>query len=443
METVNNKMLIAVLLTSMLVLADVTIIGLPVSVFLLFILAVTQSVVWIIRLRKQSASMLPGKHKIDVAVAILFLWELLMLIKKLLWPMQDNSLDYQNQIIVMILAVLYFFYKEINTMQELIADIILLAGHVVNLMIVIVYLFETEQNFLFGDILNDSGRLASYLLILCVISTCRYCVSVDSKPKKMFYFMSAVGSFLILFINHNLISLWLMAFVFIAIPVLYRPTAELVKRDMQLCFAYFFLLSNMSLLTNYTELFHGTTIYNLEQAVYIDLFLAIGGVFFFHYWDRIPEGVDLSRLVVRKMRKGYQFVLKVMGILVAGMILGANKWNDLPENVMTPVINNFAVPLTEEIKRSESLFLYMIKNNPVSAVIMLVIIVLMITKLRRNYSFGKQQTTMCLLMSLVFGIQMLIYIPDINTLPVYLFMAVTAAFGKEEMQRVSSVRMNI
>lgn len=442
MKTVNSKILFGILAISMLVLTDVKIMGLEAGLFCLFVLAMVQAVVWIIYIRKNPYSVWKKKYIIDVGVGSIFLWELLGLIIKLVKPIQGGDIEYQTHVIVMILTVFYFNYREINNLADVLTDLILIMGQIGNLMLVTDWVLKIDQSWFLGSMSADTGYAASYILVLCVLGTCKYCMGSDYKMKQWFYFFSSVISFFVLFLNHNIVSIWIMAFVFLLIPILYRATAELVKKDMQLCFAYFFLLSNMSLLTNYTEAFKEVTSYHLEQAVYIELMVAVGGVFFFHYWDRIPEGIDLSRLVVRKMRRGFLFTWKVLGILVIGLLLSADEMTNLSEGIMSSLINSFMIPLVEEIRHTDSLFANMIKNDPVTTVMILVFSVLMINKMNRNFSFGKQRTTMYILVSIVFFIQIFFYVPDRNLLPVYLLMVVMAAFGKEKNIRVSSIKIN-
>ena len=49
-------------------------------------------------------------------------------------------------------------------------------------------------------------------------------------------------------LNHDILSFWILAIYFLAMPIVLRPTAKLVKRDMQLFFLFVFMLSNRSLL---------------------------------------------------------------------------------------------------------------------------------------------------------------------------------------------------
>ena len=147
-------------------------------------------------------------------------------------------------------------------------------------------------------------------------------------------------------------------------PVL-RTTAGLVKRDMQLLFIYLFLLSNMSLLTNYTKVIQANVSFDLEHSVYIELLLAIGGVFFFTQWDKIPEGIDLERLVTRKLRRMFRFLMIAIEIVFVGFILGGEKWKELPDKIGTGMIKSFAVPLADEAGNVKSVSIPALVEPPV------------------------------------------------------------------------------
>lgn len=81
--------------------------------------------------------------------------------------------------------------------------------------------------------------------------------------------------------NHSNISFWILGGTILLIPILLRPTALVFKRAMQMMFVFVFIISNMSLLTNYTGVLLVETSYDLEHSVYLDLLLALGCVLFF------------------------------------------------------------------------------------------------------------------------------------------------------------------
>lgn len=134
------------------------------------------------------------------------------------------------------------------------------------------------------------------------------------------------------------------------------------KKDMQMFFIFLFMLCNMSLFTNYTKMFLVDIHYDIEQSVYLELLVVIGGFFFFKYWNRIPEGVDLRRLVMRKMRRGYQFLARMTSIIFVGIILGGNCWSNLPDSFGMAVVKGFAIPLVNEAYQGRVLSIYALNS---------------------------------------------------------------------------------
>ena len=102
-----------------------------------------------------------------------------------------------------------------------------------------------------------------------------------------------------------------MLSVFIAIPIVFHPTVELVKRDMQMLFLYLFLLGNMGFLTTYTGLIKGGVAYSLDSCIYLNVAIVIGGIFFFRMWEKIPPDVDIKRLVIKRLGRKCFILLKI------------------------------------------------------------------------------------------------------------------------------------
>ena len=198
----------------------------------------------------------------------------------------------------------------------------------------------------------------------------------------------------------------------------------------------------MSLLAGYTQVILTELSYSLEHSVYLDLLLAVGGVFFFHYWDKIPEGIDLERLVMRKMRRVYKGLFWVLGIFFAGTLIGADRWAALGEEVSREAWKGFAVPLIEAVKQGESGFYFCIREAGVGAGVFLVVFfVFLIGRLRRNYGLDKPVTGSLTLMSIVFMVQLLFWKPAGNALTVYFILLLFAAFQKEDKSRLVSIKM--
>lgn len=216
----------------------------------------------------------------------------------------------------------------------------------------------------------------------------------------------------------------------------------MVKRNAQMFFLFGFMLSNMSLLTGYTRMILTELSYSLEHSVYLDLLLVAGGLLFFHYWDKIPEGVDLERLVMRKMRRVYKGALMALGIIFAGTIISADRWSSLGDNMFGKAWKGFALPLVEAVKQGESGFYLCFREAGATVGIFIVIFfIFLIGRLRRNYGLDKPVTGILVLISIVFMIQLLFWNPSANTLTIYFVMLLSAAFQKEEKVKMTGIKI--
>lgn len=201
----------------------------------------------------------------------------------------------------------------------------------------------------FSIIEKTTDTIAAYLILPGIFSVVMYCYS-KVKYKRMVSFAIALITFLALFLNQHYLSIWIMALVLLTISCIYRPRAELIKRDMKLFFSFMFLLCNMSLLVNYTGGMILGISYSLETSVYGELILAIGGVIFFHFWDKIPEGEDLRRVKMVKLQRWFQglFLLLIVTLIVVpfcgGLLAG------LPQQGILGFVRAVFLPLSNELQ---------------------------------------------------------------------------------------------
>lgn len=376
------------------------------------------------------------RSRTEVSILILALYVLIKIVIKMITASETVYFDFE--ITVLALAVMYLLIASRPVFEEKYFDIVLFSSLIVFTLLLIKYLCGGGVAGALAILLTDKTGIASYTMLVCMMGLWQY-IRCEDRLRSYFYIGVLAIGFFVLFINQNRVSIWLMTMVFIAMPVLQRPTAELVKRDMQMFFLYLFMLSNMSLLTGYTKLLQVEVSYNLEQSVYLELLVALGGIFFFKFWDRIPEGVDLRRLVMRRMRRGYQFLLRLTGIVFAGILIGGEHWKDMPERKGLTVVKGFAVPLVEEVQRGKSAFYLCFEQiGVVGEALILILCVLLIGRLWKRFAFNKPVTSMLILISSVFLIQLLFWNVSINSLPVYWGLVIFAITYQEEKVKVIS-----
>ena len=437
-----DKCICALLVLSMLSTARIEVAGFPLYSLLLLVIASVWLICRIIYAGREVTVIPTVRYMTDTAAIVAILYAIFSVIVKLFDTSGEGWIDFSWNAEVIALAVICLLVSSGIEFKIFYLDLLSYSG----LLAAGLYLLGSIEGGIRSSIiesfLTHSAGVSSYFLLVGMVSVYAYCVCRD-KMRSVFYLMVSGISFLVLFLNHNIISLWLMGIYFLAVPVMLRPTAILVKRIMQLFFVYLFMLSNMSLLTEYTQFIQSEISYSLEHSVYIDLLVAAGGVVFFHYWDRIPEGMDLERLVLRKMQKAYRFVLTTVILVFMVVILGGG-WADLPDGISYDMVKSFAVPLAEAVGRNESGILQCFRTIGVLPGIFLIVSIVLFTgRMHRNYASDKPVTAILILISGIFLIQLLFWNPGIHNIVCYFYLLATACFYKEEREQMESVGIKI
>ncbi len=435
-----DKCIILLIVFSMLAIVDIEIAGFPLYVLLLLIVTAGWMTIRM-RFHAGNENFLKPRSLTDIAAVIAIGIGMFSVIYKLFQNPDKTTVDFSINAEIIAFALLYFLLSSGIQMKLLYIDFILYGGLLASTVFMLPFFMEEQMDFFTKTLFQDAGAASSYFLLLSMFGVYRYCTCKD-RLRSCFYLSVSGVAFFSLFLNHNVISFWLMSIYFIAMPVILRPTALLVKKDMQMFFFFVLMLSNMSLLTGYTKVIVKELSYSLEHSVYLDLLLAIGALFFFHYWDQIPEEIDLERLVMRKMRRGYQLLLKITGILFIGIVLGFDKWNKLGDGVFDTAFTGFAVPLSDSARQTESAFYVCFRDIGIIVSIFIIIFsILLADRMYRKFSFDRPVTGNMILISSIFMIQLFFWKPAVNTLAVYLILFFGAAFNIEEKVKVTSIKI--
>lgn len=171
-----------------------------------------------------------------------------------------------------------------------------------------------------SDVSAFAGMLAVFVSGVALI----YYEQQTSKIMSLTYIVMLVIS---IFSMAFFVNCFVIGFLF-SIPLVVasfvQPRAEKMKRIFRIFFFETFLVSNMSLFFNYTEL--GKTFgitYSLESSVIGEMALAIIALVVVKEWDKLPEDADLSHIRLCTLQKKCQKMLTLAGVLLAGaLILG-------------------------------------------------------------------------------------------------------------------------
>ena len=368
-------------------------------------------------------------------IGMLFVFELILFIKNTFFSDLENQI-YNWCILSFLLCFLYVYIHKKKENQIRLFDGVIYAGIVVMGMLLFAYAGNKNGIAWIANLISDKAVVASWALLVSVVGVISYCFC-QSKMKSRLYLLAATLSFLILSINHYCISIWLLLFVFLLIPIIFRPTAELIKRDMQMLFLFMFILSNLSLISNYTDFLLVDVSLSLESSVYLEMLLAVGGIVFFHFWDRLPEGTDLNRISMLKLQKAFMWALCLTVIAFVGIVFGGNSWYELPDSMTGKVIKSAAVPVIRELAQGRSGLSMIIEYQGIVGLVLLIgLFYLILRKMFGNYHRDKQVTTACIIVSVIFLIQLLFFMPSLNVMPIYYTFFLFSAFITEDKKRV-------
>ncbi len=391
------------------------------SLFLFGVMVITLLIHF--RKRREFEWKLPSvRNLLGCAVVLTGMGVVFSMVKKLFQDNELGHISFDGEVFLFAMIGAFVLIASQKSFQKYYFDFLVYSGLLVAGMMLYHYLVGAELDNAVLLLTEKDEAAASYMILLGTTCVLQYC-GCREKGKSIFYAASALVSFFVLFLSENRVGIGIMVFVFVLIPILFRPTVELVKRDMQLFFLYLFLLSNMSLIVNYTDIVRMKPAYDLQSSVYLELAMAVGGIVFFHFWERIPEGADPDRLVLRRMRKGYQLLFRVLLILAAAALAG-----DADGRIMT----------------GENVFRYLYVRTGVAGVLLLVLLLaVVIEKLHRSYHPDKPVTTRLLILSGTFIVQLFFWEPMIQTLPIYMILVLYALYMKEKRRAVTSKRINI
>lgn len=319
-------------------------------------------------------------------------------------------------------------------------DILAYLGLLMSGIFFLYYVGNEAMTPLLGQTIQNTGATASYLMAVAVLIIFSYCTCED-KMQSYLFLMSATMNFFVLLINKNIVSIWLMIGILLWIPVLFRPTAELIKRAMQLLFVFAFLLCNMSLITNYTSMLAVGVSYNLEISVYLEMLLAIGGLVFFHYWDRLPEGTDLTKISMLKLQRRINVVLGTYVVIFIGIILGGSCWQNLPEEGYRTVIKGITVSLIDEINSTDSLFyICMNKGGVIVFGAAVFLFYKLMKRLRRKYHPDKPVTNILIILTMLFLIECFVWKLTWGNMILYAVFLFFAFFMYEDKREIIIVQ---
>lgn len=235
---------------------------------------------------------------------------------KLSGILKDQQYEYGEFLVVISMVLLCFALKDQVVWERWYFDIMLYAGGLILVLYFVNAAIAHDMIPLWGKGTADIWyiNMVAFLVMLIAVGQYMYC---EDKLMQIIYIVSVVLAALTMAVN----AAWGTAFLVFVMLLVYlvaiMPVAAVIRKLLQMFFGIAFLFCNMSLLVNYTEIIQvdGLT-YHLESSVVGELVLCLLALYVFKQWDRIPEGVELTKVRLSRLQRACFYLLKAGGLVL-------------------------------------------------------------------------------------------------------------------------------
>lgn len=248
--------------------------------------------------------------------ATAFLLSVIGLILKLSGVLKNQQYEYGEFLVVISMVLLCFALKNQVVWERWYFDIMLYAGGLILVLYFVNAAIAHDMIPLWEKGTADIWyiNMVAFLVMLIAVGQYMYC---EDKLMQIIYIVSVVLATLTMAVN----AAWGTAFLVFVMLLVYSvaivPVAAVIRKLLQMFFGIAFLFCNMSLLVNYTEIIQvdGLT-YHLESSVVGELVLCLLALYVFKQWDRIPEGVELTKVRLSRLQRACFYLLKAGGLVL-------------------------------------------------------------------------------------------------------------------------------
>lgn len=243
-----------------------------------------------------------------------------------------NGGDYEHNLLNISLIICFYLLSGCSTFHSYYADVFLISGTLVFIGLA-VRCFGNQEFLKPIELLVENSHIeVSYILLITSVSVLKYCNKTNKIISYYYLILSGFG-FLLLSINADILGIYLMAGIFIVIPLVFPPTIYLIRQNMKVCFLYFFVLSNIGLVINYTNFIKKEITSDIMNSIYLSLLSAAMGIIFFSFWERLPQGKGTEELELPIIRKIFWRLLAAWGIFMGLAPIAGSKLETMQQHI--------------------------------------------------------------------------------------------------------------
>lgn len=407
-------------------LMDIEILGMPAKSIIFYALTGILCLCYIITSMRSKEKPKKGKNIQYIFLSILGIANFISVIFKI----AKGQADYDKNLLLLMLVCLYFVFSSGVVFYRYYLNLLLFSGGVIFIELLFYYLGNSEMGWVLALLLTNKYVTSTYIMLIILMAAVMYCLDKTTESNKIYLLLCGLGAFL-LFITGCKISILICALLLFVIPVLYVPTVRLIKRVYTLLFLFFFVWSNMSLISNYTTVIKTEVRFEMLHSVYMELVLAVCAVIFFTYWDKLSEREIAEEDELPIFSKVSIGVIGIVCSICMLGIFGTEKILENSKGEITVILMNFISDIEKELAGMKSAYVQVLADFGILGVlIVLLITAYFIRKVKEiDYVWDKEYLVV---FTIVFAIQFVLYELSIVTTPICFLLSLCALFGKRE-----------
>ena len=375
----HNYILLLSVLFSMLFLRDYKVVG--VSAFLIVpLLLLTYLLGARICNIKLNLMWIKKKLRLEWIILVILFWTILRLLLSFLSIYLGATVNRNFMLLTILCCFLYIIFYGTKFYGENWMEVITISG---GIGVCLILLTMIQIPYISSFVMIQEWyweSVASYILLPIYSSTVLFCTT-ENRKKQILSYVVAIVSFFTLFLNDNKTSHWIVLLFLLGLSIVFRPRASLIKNNMILLFTFIFLWCNMALITTYVKVINWPVVsYDLESGVYGELILAVAGIYFFHFWDHIPEGKEIKFISMIGFQRAIRKCFAGVVLLLLGFLLIIGRLEELRQNEITEFIISLIRPLRVELQGKYTSFLILYNNTGILITLLVLLLLMNIGK---------------------------------------------------------------
>lgn len=429
----KGRIVIALLIISHLLLCDVKVAGVGLYSVVLLFFAVISLFLHMFNGMQDTVALVKKKDKLTCLSLTILLWEVIRLIYAALQNITSETVEFERELDIIAIIILFNVYRQGVTLKRRHLDIVITAGIITSAVALAYHITAAETLLRIIPLMMHKYEWTAYLIVLVMLSNQRLRDETVEKVKQYLCIAALAFDYILIVLSGDWLGVCILIGYYLIQPVLLLPTKRLVESSGKQLFTLLFTISNMSLVTGYSGLIKTGIELSLEASIYIDIIIAICGLIFFTYWERVPEKAPADRLVLRRMREGYKVAFALYILIVLAII--SSRGLVLPDE--NTVKGNGAAQIIESVTESFAsrsnipTEMYM-SGDLIGALLLALLGVLAVYKALKRRSLYSPQISEYALMAAVGLITCMSAGAGVQTVVILEMIALAAAFGPKD-----------